>query len=473
MTQRSGWHELFATKPFAILIFTGGVALQALETFIGAAMLPTVVRDIGGLDLFAWNTTIFIVASILATVFAAVRPPRFDTRATYMIAAAGFALGSLICGLAPNMIVLLTGRGVQGFSAGLMIAMSYAMMRLVLPQHLWPRAMALNSTIWGVATLLGPAIGGIFAEFGQWRLAFLAIVPVATLLGYGVWRLLPRDKSVARDEGAPIQQIALVAAAILAISVASLLTDRTDLAAALLCFALLAILLLGFVENRSATRLLPHGAMSLATRMGVLFATILLLGISISSDIFTPLFYQRLHGLNPLWAGYVSALVATGWSIFAFISAGWSGERVRFAIIAAPFVLLASTLLMLATLARYSPEGAWLPVALSGFALFALGSGIGMAFQHLSTAVLRAAPTEENNRVSAGLGMVQLFASGLGAAIGGVIVNAAGLPRAATGADIEAPARWLFASFAAICAFGIPLALLAAGRRTPAVQPTE
>jgi MFS family permease len=371
------------------------------------------------------------------------------------------------------MIVLLAGRAVQGFGAGLMIATSYAMMRLVFPQHLWPRAMALNSTIWGVATLLGPAIGGIFAEFDLWRLAFLAIVPVAGLLGYGVWRLLPTDPQLSQNEGAPVLQIALVSAAILAISIASLLTDSTDLAAALLFLALLAILMLAITENHTRVRLLPKGAMSPATPMGILFATILILGLSISSDIFAPLFYQRLHGLSPLWAGYISALVATGWSIFAFISAGWTGQRVRFAISASPFILTASNVLMLMTLASNNPEAAWLPIALSGFALFALGGGIGMAFQHLSTAVLTAAPPTENNRVSAGLGMVQLFASGLGAAIGGVVVNAAGLPHATTGMDVETPARWLFTVFAAICALAIPLAMHAASKRRFAVQPAE
>ncbi|MEQ1770272.1 MAG: MFS transporter [Devosia sp.] len=315
MTKSSGWRELFTTNGLAVLIFVGGIALQAIETFIGSAMLPTVVRDIGGLELFAWNTTIFIVASILATVFAATRPPRFDTRATYLLAAIAFGVGSLVCGLALSMPGLLAGRAIQGFGAGLMIAMTYAMMRLIFPQHLWPRAMALNSTVWGVATLLGPAVGGIFAEYDLWRWAFISIVPLAALLGLGVWRLLPADMNPPPAEAVPSIQIVLVATAILAISVASLLTDRTDLALALLIFAIVAIVLLGVAETRGKTRLLPSGAMVLATPMGSMFATILLLGISISSDIFAPLFYQRLHGLSPLWAGYVSALVAIGWSI--------------------------------------------------------------------------------------------------------------------------------------------------------------
>jgi len=98
-----------------------------------------------------------------------------------------------------------------------------------------------------------------------------------------------------------------------------------------------------------------------------------------------------------------------------------------------------------------------------------------MAFQHLSTRVLAGAPAADNDRTSAGLGMVQLFASGLGAAIGGVAVNAAGLPTATTTADVEGAARTLFLVFAAIIAIGIPIALVVSRRDAErvALRPAE
>jgi len=79
-TPDTSWRAFFSAGGIALLIFVGGITLQAMEGFIGSAMLPTVVHDIGGLDYFAWNTTLFIVASIVATVFAAVRPERIGPR---------------------------------------------------------------------------------------------------------------------------------------------------------------------------------------------------------------------------------------------------------------------------------------------------------------------------------------------------------------------------------------------------------
>jgi len=457
-TTDNSWGAFFRQGGIAIVVFIGGVTLQAMENFIASAMLPTMVRDIGGLDLFAWNTTLFIVASIVASIFAAVRPASIGPRGAYLIAAGGFGLGSLICGLAPNMVVLLVGRTVQGFGAGLIIATTLAMIRLVFPQHLWPRAMALNSMTWGVATLLGPAVGGIFAQYGLWRWAFLSIVPIAALLAVGAVAILPKHEEAPSKGSAPIPQIALVVSAILAISIASLLTGSTALASLFLLVAVLAIVLLAALERRAKIRLLPDGALSFSGPLGLLFITILLFGISVTSDVFAPLFLQRLHGLSPLWAGYMTALVAAGWTIASIISSGFTGARIRSAVIAGPIVMLVATLGIAFSLARANPDGAAAGLVLAGVFLLLLGMGIGIAFQHLSTSVLASGTAADNDRVSATLGMVQLFASGIGAAIGGVVVNAAGLPLATDAAGAETAARWLYLVFAAITALAIPFA---------------
>lgn len=471
-TPTTTWRDLFQTGGLTLFVIFGGTCLQALEAFIASAMLPTVVADIGGLELFAWNTTIFIVASIVATLFAAVRPRSIGPRVGYVIAAGAFAAGSLLCGLAPSMVVLLLGRLVQGFGAGLLIAQSISMYRIVFPERLWPRVMAFNATIWGVGTLVGPALGGTFAEIGLWRWAFLGIVPVAIVLAIGALRVVPNTSAAQPPARMPIKQILLVTAIVLVISVASLLTDAPAIAALLVAIGLAGIVLLGFADRSSRARLLPEGTFSLNSPMSGLFALILLLGLVITSDIFAPLFFQRVHGLTPLWAGYITALVAGGWSLSAIATAGWTGGRVRAVILAGPWILLVATLGLGATLA--ATQGGLATVVLAGVALFALGIGIGPSFQQLSARVLSTTTAADNDRTSAALGMVQLFASGLGAAIGGVAVNAAGLPLAESPAEFAHVARVLFGTFAVLAALGIPIAAMVTRREARSLaQPAQ
>lgn len=455
----NGWGELFAEgRALAVIVFASGVGLQAMETFIVSTLLPSVVKDIGGLELFAWNTTVFIVASILAAIFAAVRPFNLGPRGTYVLAAMGFALGSLICGLAPTMEVMLVGRAVQGFGAGLLTAMSYAMIRIVFPERLWGRAFALISGVWGVSTLIGPAVGGVFGLFDAWRWAFWVIVPLAGMLGLLAFRVIPARSDERGMTRFPIPQILLLTGAVLAVSVASILTEGVMLPALLVGLAVLAIIALGVIDRHRETRLLPSGTFSWGSPLAALFAAMLLLNMAIICDMFVPLFVQNLHGQSPLVAGYMVALVAVGWSGGSIVVANWTGTRAQAAIVAGP-VLQAIAILGLALfLGRDNTTGAWLPLVPVGIALVLLGTGIGISWPHVSARLLQAAPVGEGDLTSASISMVQLFAAGLGAAVAGVIVNGAGLAVNQSVATTILASNWLFGLFVVIPLVTIPIA---------------
>lgn len=452
----NGWGELFAgPNGLRVTVFAGGVALQAIEVFIGSTLLPSIVADIGGLELFAWNATVFIVASIAASIFATIRPFGIGPRGNYMLAAIAFCIGSLICGASPNMEVMLVGRAVQGFGAGLLVAMTYAMIRLVFAEHLWPRAMALISSVWGVATLIGPAIGGIFAEFDAWRWAFYVLVPLSILLGGLAGRVVPKHSSEAGMQRLPLPQIGLLMGAVAAISIASVLTANLVLSLGLIVAALIAIASLGFIERSTSVRLLPTGTFSLASPLAALFALLSLLQLAITSDIFAPLFLQRLHGMPPLAAGYLVALVAIGWSSSSIVTSGWTGTRARNLIVVGP-AILALGAAGLTVFLPSQPGGTWLTIVLISLSLFALGVGIGTAWQQINTRVLHNAPAGEGDVTSAAISMAQQVSTGLGAAFAGVIVNMAGLSSGNAQGAVDA-AQWLYGLFMLAPVVAIPI----------------
>ena len=87
---KTSWGEFLRDGGLSVWVLAGGVGLQAMEAFIGSTLLPSAVDEIGGLELFSWNTTLFIVASIIAAIFAAVRPFGLGLRGSYLLAAITF-----------------------------------------------------------------------------------------------------------------------------------------------------------------------------------------------------------------------------------------------------------------------------------------------------------------------------------------------------------------------------------------------
>lgn len=459
-TQTVAWSELFGSgNGLRIAVLVSGVGLHAMNVFISGTLMPSVAADIGGLEYFAWNTTLFILASIAASIFAAVRPFGIGPRLNFVLACLAFCLGSLLCGLAPQIWVMLVGRTVQGFGAGLLGALVYAMVRIVFAERLWTRAMGLLSLVWGVATLIGPAIGGIFAQFDAWRWAFLLLVPYALVLAVLALRVVPARSDEGGMQVIPLLQILLLMGAVLALSVASVVTINAALTLLLIGAALAAMLLLARLERQGQRRLLPSGAFSLKSSFAPLLLLMLLMQLSITSDVFVPLFLQSLHGQGPLVAGYMVALVAVGWSSGSVLCSGWTGNRSRMLLVAGPLLLSLGASGMALFMARDNPAGDLGSLVPVGLSLLAMGLGIGSSWPHLLTRVFQAAPMGERDLTSAAVNMVQLFASGLGAAIGGVIVNFAGLAGALDAGARIGPAFWLFGLFALVPLAALPLSL--------------
>lgn len=197
--------------------------------------------------------------------------------------------GSLICALAPNMPVMLAGRALQGLGGGFLFALCYTMIYAVFEERLWPRAMALISGMWGVATLVGPAIGGIFAEMEVWRAAFGMLIPVSVLYLRLVWRVLPARDDAAMAGRPPWGQLLLLTAAVLVVSVAS---TSPEPARALLGLGLAVVLMSGLVwlELSAVRSGCCHGMLRLSSPLLPLYITIGLLMIGMTSEDLRALF---------------------------------------------------------------------------------------------------------------------------------------------------------------------------------------
>lgn len=452
------WRELLG-RPYvgACAVLAGGVALYATNEFVTVSLLPSTVADIGGQRLYAWVTSVYLVASVAAATTVAGLLRRLGPRRAYLGALAVFGAGSLLCALAPTMEILLAGRVVQGAGGGVLAGLGYAVINAVLPPKLWTRASALVSAMWGVGSLLGPASGGLFAQLGVWRWAFWMLVILTVLMAVLVPRALPARVAWTRDEPwrIPGRSLVPLAAAALLVSVAALPRQLWATAALLVLAGLLVVLFL-MIDRRAQVAVLP----ATAYRPGPLkwmYVTLGLLMAVTMVDMYVPLFGQRLAGLLPLAAGFLAVALSFGWTGAELISASVGRPKtIRRIVALAPLVMAVG--LAVTALTQY-PDTDWAGIAVWVVTLTVTGVGVGMAWPHLSAWVMGGVDDpEEGGTAAAAINTVQLICGAFGAGLAGVIVNL-------TDDGGAAPARWMFGTFAVIAALGLIASVRACGRR--------
>jgi MFS family permease len=449
----ASWREL-ASHRGAPVVLAGGVLAAAVSIYLSASVLPTAVAEIGGEQLYAWNATAFLLAQVVATMVVARLLAAHGPARSYLIAFGVFVGGSLLCAMSPTMAVMLAGRAVQGTGAGLLTGLGFAVLHAALPPRLWTRGTALVSAMFGVGNFVGPALGGLFAQLGSWRLAFAALAFATAAMAAIVPRALPGRGDRGQAGPVPVGSLVLVVAAVGAVGVAGIVTYAAAVVALVLLAGGLVVAFLA-VDARAAAGVLPLSTYRPGAPLRWIYLTVVLLAAGVAVETFLPLFAQRLSGLPPLAAGFFGAALSLGWSASQIVSSSARRERtVRRLQVGGPALLAAG----FAVLALLQHEDASLLVALAWLAvLVGGGAGIGLAMPHLSVAAMSGAgDPEEDGKAAAAIATVLTTSTAFGGALAGLLVN---LGEAST----VTSARVLFAGFAVLAGLGV-LTALRAGR---------
>lgn len=447
------WGELWREgRGIYTVILNLGIGLHAIDVFIISTVMPAVVADIGGAKFYAWTTMLYMVASIMGAASGGPVRAMLGARRGYSLAGLIFLLGTAGCGASPSMAFLLVMRTIQGFGGGLLLAQSMGLVSELYPATLRPRILAFVSGIWGVAALIGPMIGGVFAEIDWWRGAFWTTLPIILLFTAGAWLSLPTS---ARAQSVPVfpwRRLALLGAGVLAVGLASTVELRLAMAA----LVGLAVVLVGFTFRLDAgmeNRLFPSHPVSLNSPVGTAFWIFFLTSITHTSiGVFLPLVLQVVHGVSPLVAGYFNAIFALSWTLASFLTSGWHGRGEIAAVIGGQALALAGMVAM--TLGVTT-----LPPALTGCILAAIGLGIGSCNLHLTSGTMRRALPGEESLTASSVPTMRSLGIAFGAALSGLIANLAGLGGGISAATVARAVTWVDAATTVAPALAVLLAL--------------
>ncbi len=383
---RIGWRDLFAQgrlPRFALVC--AGTWLAAADELVTATIMPSAAREIGGYSAFGWAVAIFLLGSILGGATAGRLSLRLGLRPAMAVAGSAYALGCAASALAPSMGFFLAGRVLQGLGGGWVIGLSYVAVSSLFPQPLWSRVLSGLAGVWGVATLISPLIGGLFAQIGFWRGAFWFFAAQGLAFILATSALVPRAEPAAEASGGPppVAQIGILGLSVAAVGSAGLLTGALAQAAAAAVGVLLFAVFLR-LDGRSRAHLLPRAVAEPRSAVAAgLFMVMLLNGATISFSVYGTALLQRLYGAPPVLAGYILAGGAMGWTLTAFIVAGRRESRL-FIRVGAAMIALAQAGLMIVV-----PNGPF--PAIAALAL-ATGAGFGLAWAFAAARIVANAP---------------------------------------------------------------------------------
>ncbi len=462
--RKAGWGELLRDgRAVYTVLLNLGIALHALDVFIITTIMPMVVADIGGLAYYTWANMLYMVGSIAGAASGAYMHSRFGGRRGYVYGGIILLVGTIGCSIPPDMVSLLVARTIKGFGGGMVMSQSMALVRELYEPRIRTRILALITSTWSVAAVIGPALGGVFGEIGWWRGAFWATTPLVLVFLWMAWRWVPDTPAAEAPMRLPWRRLGLLTLGVLCVGITSILKDPASMTI-MLVVAVAMVWLTFRLDGASDHSLFPSNPMSLVQPVGTAYWIFFLISFTHSGLlVFTPLFLQVLHGMTPLYIGYLSLVFSFGWTAGSLVISGWSGRLEHFGSVAG--MVLAA--LCIAGMAVEIVDGSLTMITVL---ITIAGFGIG-ATNVVSTAwCLGVARPGEEHVTASSMPMIRSLGVAFGAAGAGLVANAAGL-RGGTAPDTVAEvAVWVLSLTAIIPALAAVFTLRAALFRAAAAR---
>jgi len=395
------------------------ITFVASEALVVVTVMPVVARDLGGVRLYGWVFSGFMLGSVVGIVLAGREADRRGPAPPFVAALVFFGAGLAIAGLAPTMGVLVAGRVLHGIGAGAIPSVGYAAIGRYLPGSLRARMMAVLSTAWVVPGLAGPAVAAEVARAFGWRWVFLGLLPVVAVAGSiavpALVRLGPPETIDTESQPRLIDALRTAAGAALLLAGLTLAAGSGEVLAG--C----ALIAGGAVAGLPALRrLVPPG--TLTARAGlpaVILARGLLTFTFFGADAYVTLAVTSIRHHSPVYAGIAVTGATLTWTAGAWVQARlnetWTGRRlIRVGVV----IVLAGIGGMVAALQPAVP--AWSALA----AWTVAGFGMGLAYAPTSLMMLRKAAPGQEGRVSASLNLADVLGTAIGIGVGGAAVAA-------------------------------------------------
>lgn len=367
------------------------IFMGALEMTVVVNAMPPIVSDLKGLDRYGWVLFVYLLASTVMIPLCGKLSIIYSSKKIYMLGLVVFLLGSLLSGFAHSMTQLILFRTIQGIGAGALQALSFAIGADSFPSSSdRARIHSILGTVWAVAGLVGPYLGGQIVVHASWQWIFFLNLPIGLFALVAVVLYYKQESFPPSRAKLHVLPAFLLSGGIVCL----LLAAESHKPCLTLPLSMLFWGLFGWVERRNAETTLPYRLFLSPLMRASIFLAALMGALLMSTLSYLPLFAQMVLGYRASEAGKILTPILLGWPL-ANSGAGWLVNRMGYR---TP-VFVGSVLLALAAGALAWLIGKGATVSLPGLygTLFVLGVGIGMVNTAASIVVQNQAPASHRS----------------------------------------------------------------------------
>lgn len=408
-------------KNLVLLALMLTMALAAMDNTIVATAIPQIVGDLGGFSLFSWLFSIYLLVQTITIPVYGKLADIYGRKPVLILGIVIFLIGSTACGAAWNMMSLIVFRGVQAIGAGAIMATVNTIAGDIYTIQERAKIQGWLSSVWGISAILGPAIGGFFADYLTWRWIFFINIPLGLAAIFLISKYLYENVHLKSHKvdwagaGAMLITGGILMFALLQGGQAwDWVSWETGLVVAL---GIVMILTTIKIEKSATEPILPGWVWRRRVIVGANLATIGMGIAMMGPNMYLPVFAQSVTGLGAMAAGFVLASMSITWPL----SSGLSGKlylRIGFrncAIVGISFVILGAVFFLLMPF----PGPIWVLVAVQ----MTLGAGFGLITTPLIVGVQSTVVWRQRGTVTGTNMFSRYFGQSLGAAIFAAIFN--------------------------------------------------
>ncbi|MBM7659551.1 EmrB/QacA subfamily drug resistance transporter [Bacillus mesophilus] len=414
-------HSKKTNRPFVLAAVMLAMFMAAIEATIVSTAMPAIAADLGNFSLYSWVFSSYLLMNAVTVLIYGKLSDLFGRKPVLMIGIIIFLIGSILCGFATSMEMLIVFRFIQGFGAGAVMPIASTIVGDLYTKEERAKIQGYLSSVWGISAILGPAIGGLLVQYANWKYVFWLNVPLG-LLAMGVLAVYLHEGIEKKKHS-----IDFLGAALLFIGVSVLMIVLVEGGVRwdwfsppivlLSSFAILVLVLFYLQERRAEDPMMPFSIWEersiLVANLASLTTGVMLIGIS----SFLPAFVQGVMERSPIVAGFTLTTMSIGWPIAATI-AGRLLLKIGFrttSIIGGISLILGSIIFILMTPAS---GPLW-----AAFASFLVGVGMGFTTTSFIVSIQSTVEWKQRGIATAANMFMRTLGSTIGAALLGGILN--------------------------------------------------